>query len=111
MLTGNGTFQLLFRGWNFIDQLGQDHVAHGETDRGERERPVAQLMDQIVVPAAAGEGSKFAAAIERFKNNPCVISEPANNPKVDLDELSETSEPKRIDDPIEFLAPTFAIEN
>src|SRR3954469_25325520 len=68
-------------------------------------------MDQIVVPAAAGQGPQLAAAIERFKNNPGVVGEATNNPKIDLDELSETSDPKRVDDPIEFLAPAFAVEN
>jgi hypothetical protein len=69
------------------------------------------MTDEIVVTAAAGQGPQFAAAIERFENNPGVVGETPDYPEVDLHELPEASQAKSFDDTIQFLASTFAIEN
>ena len=108
---GDGAFHLLFRGRDFANQFAEDDVTHRKTDRGQRHGAVAELADQVVVTAAAGEGAEFPATVERFEDDAGIVGKAADDPEIDLNEVGEAAGAKRIDHPIQFFAAAFAVEN
>ena len=110
-MSGHRVLKLFFGRRDFADQFSQNHVAHGETDGGQGDRAVAELMNEVIVTAAAGERAQFAAAIERLKDHAGIVGEPADDPEIDLHEFGQTANFQRGQNLIESLAAAFAIEN
>ena len=98
-------------GRNFGDQFAEDDIAHGETCGGQRNGPVAQLSDEVVVTASARKGAKFSRTIERFENDAGVIGEAAHNGEIDPGEASQAARFQAAHDLIELFALSTAIEN
>jgi len=96
-LRGHGRLQLRFSGRSFIDELSQNDVAHGKTDRRQRKRPVAEMVDQIIVASAPGERAQLSATIERFEDSARVIGKAAHDSEVNFDELGQAPSAKTID--------------
>ena len=94
----------LSRPFVVANQFTQNNVAHGETERGHRNCAVAELRDQIVVAAAAGDSAKFSGAIENFEDDPGVIRESANNAYIDNDEIGQPPIAQTVDKLLKFFA-------
>jgi len=69
------------------EQLAQDDVSHAEPDRGQRLS--SYQLEQVIVPPATADRPQIALAVEELEDDPRVVCEPANDPKVDLDVLSQ----------------------
>src|SRR6202030_2976684 len=93
-------FHLFLRGGNFIDQFAQDDVAHGKTNGREAHGAVAELMDQVIITAAASERAQYATAIERFENDSGIIGDPTDDPEVDPHKIPQTADAESVEQPI-----------
>ena len=78
---------------------------------GERDCAIAQLMNQVVVAAAAGNRTEFSCPIESLENNAGIISEPAHDREIDFDEFCQAALREVAHQLIELLAPSASIEN
>jgi hypothetical protein len=90
-LSRNRRLQFLFGRWDFADQFAENDIAHCKTDGRQRDGAAAELMNQVVVAAAASQGAQFAAAIEGLKNDARVIGEAAHYPEIDLHKLRQAA--------------------
>ena len=104
VLGGDRLLHLLARSRGFIDQFAEHDIAHGKAERRHRNRTVAELLDQVVVAATAGDGAKFACAIEHFENDTGVVGESTNNPDIDIDKIGQPAAAQTVDKPLKFLA-------
>ena len=73
------------------DQFPQNDIAHGEAERRQRDRPITELLNQIVVAAAPRERAQFAAAIECFEDDTGIIGKAAHDPEIDLYKLGQAT--------------------
>ena len=90
--------------WRFVDQFPEDDIAHGETERGQRDRAVAQLPDQVVVTSAARDGAKFSGTVEHLKHDSRIISKTADDSDIDGHKIRQAAHAQRIQDLAELLA-------
>lgn len=72
-------------GWGFLDQVGEDDIAHAESEGGKPDASVAHGFDEGVVAAATGECALIFCAIEHFEDHAGVVREAANDGQVGLD--------------------------
>src|SRR5207247_1069719 len=94
--------------WRFVDQFPEDDIAHGETERGQRDRAVAQLPDQVVVTSAASDGAKFSGTVEHLKHDSRIISKTADDSDIDRHEICQPTNSQVTDKFVKLLALTAA---
>ena len=72
-----------------LENVAEDHVAHAEAEGGEVD--VAEIFEEGVVAAAAGDGAVFAGAIEDFPDDAGVVGEAADDGVVAFDVVVEAA--------------------
>src|SRR6185295_2920455 len=71
-----------------LQQLAQHHVAHSETQG--REIDATQLLQQVVVSAAAADGPQRSSGIEQLEHYSGIVGQSPDDGEVDLHKIAET---------------------
>ena len=74
-----------------LEQLGEDHIAHGEAGTGHVFFPSGNEAHKLVVTTASGDGAEFSVSVECLVNNTGVIGEAADDVVVDFHEIAEAA--------------------
>ena len=84
------------------DQFPENHIAHGETERRQRHRAIAELLDQDCRNGRRRRERAISAAIEHFEDDAGVVGEAAHNPEIDLHKLGQAalSQSRQAADPV-----------
>jgi hypothetical protein len=86
-----------------FDQLGEGDVAHAEAEGGEVEAAIAHEADEVVIPAATGDGAEGVAAVEDLEDDAGVVGEAADDGGIELVEGGHAAGVKIGGEGVEFI--------